>query len=118
MIPCIDDYRSRGLHEELWWQPCELADFKNDAIREILTVMKGQSLEAKDAISYLTQQFTNADTSVAVSFSSDSEDMTEQRQCINVEFISDIEPGFRPRSVSSENTSTKKYVHPLAILAS
>jgi hypothetical protein len=53
LIPCREDYKSSGVHEELWWQPLEYLDFKLDATAEVTAVMKRKNVDIKRAIEIL-----------------------------------------------------------------
>jgi hypothetical protein len=96
-VPTLQEYRVCGLHQELWWQKNEMNDFMNDATREVLAAMKSQHLDVKRAKSFLyqpqclqqTKNFT--ETSVAISFSSDSGDHNHHPSSETLIFHRDIE---------------------------
>jgi hypothetical protein len=125
LIPTIQDYRSSGLHEELWWQPSDLDHFKVEATHELMRVMKDHNLDVKSALSYLYQthdldtansscQTTTTDS--IISFSSESDDDASTESSVASALPLHIELGLHHHNNSKRNESMS-YVHPLAVLA-
>jgi hypothetical protein len=120
LIPSLQDYRSNGLHQNLWWQPSDLEDFKIDAVRELITVMKDHSLDVKDALSYLYQPHElsssceTTSTDPISSFSSESDDGPIELLPDHASraYLLNIELGLR----SKTKNESVQYIHPLAVL--
>jgi hypothetical protein len=55
LVPSREDYHYFGVHTELWWQPLEYLDFKQEATAEVTAVMKQRDVDIKRAIQILYQ---------------------------------------------------------------
>jgi hypothetical protein len=55
LVPSRQDYRSSGLHSDLWWEPAEYLHFKTEAKTEVSTVMHRERVGLKTALNMLYQ---------------------------------------------------------------
>jgi hypothetical protein len=54
-IPCRDDHFVFGSCDELWWKRTDFIQFKNDAVVELVWIMKTHHLDVKTATQYIYQ---------------------------------------------------------------
>jgi hypothetical protein len=53
LVPSRQDFRTHGLHTELWWQPTDYLHFKNEAKEEVTQIMADYHVDTITAMNYL-----------------------------------------------------------------
>lgn len=59
LVPCLNEYRSHGLHSHLWWENQDYNQFKSSAKLEISEMLLKYGGEVKDILKYLYQHNIN-----------------------------------------------------------